>query len=187
MLRTLKFIYWDLKDKYGRLEYYNVVLALLPGNMGMHLRQKVLPRYFKSCGRPVYIHERFRFRSIHNLTLGNRVRIGVDNFIQAAGGVTLEDDVMLGPGVKIWSLTHVYEDVSKPIIDQGYECDPVIIGRGSWLGASVFVLPGVKLPEGCIVSAGTVVNKKQYPAFCLIAGNPCRVVGIRNAPEGKSL
>ena len=56
-------------------------------------------------------------------------------------------------------------------------------GRGCWLGADVFVMPGVDLPEGCVVAARSVVAKKAYPPFSILAGYPARVVGRRDVPE----
>lgn len=176
LLRVFK---WDIDDPHTRFQFYNAVLMRIPGRIGFELRRAIIPKYFASSGKDVHILNNVRYRGIEKLVVGNNVRIGDDVFIQASGGVTLEDDVMLGPGVKIWSINHKYDDTTKPIWNQGYIYDPVVIGKGCWLGANVIVLPGVKLSEGCVVSAGSVVNKKKYPPFSIIAGNPCRVIGRR--------
>jgi maltose O-acetyltransferase len=143
-------------------------------------------KYFAGCGSNVSIHQGVRFRGIHLLSIGNNVSVGVDNFIQASGKVTLEDHVMLGPGVKIWSINHKTEDINIPINQQGYEKKEVFLGEGVWLGANVIVLPGVTLPKGCVVSAGSVVGVKAYPEFAIIAGNPARVIGSRLGSEKKT-
>jgi len=179
MLTYLRKLRGDISTRYGRFQYLDAVLRHIPGNLGMELRRRIIPKYFAACGKDVHISEGVRFRVIENIRLGNNVRIGIDNFIQAGGGVTLEDDVMLGPGVKIWSQNHRYDDVNRPIPDQGYTYDPVYIGKGVWIGADVFVLPGVTLPEGCVVSASSVVSKKNYKPYSILAGNPCRVIGWR--------
>lgn len=116
---------------------------------------------------------------IQELSIGNHVSIGADNFIQASGKVTLADHVMLGPGVKIWSINHRTEDIDIPILKQGYDHKPVYLGEGVWAGANVIILPGVTLPRGCVVAAGSVVGVKNYPEYALIAGNPARVIGSR--------
>ncbi len=179
MLKSLKLLKWNLQDKYGRLLYYSFCIRELPGTFGEHVRLNVYGKYFEHCGENVTIYQGVRFRGIHKLSVGNNVHIGVDNFIQASGKVILGNNVLLGPGVKIWSVNHKTENLDKPIIDQGYEYKSVTIGDGVWLGANVFIMPGVELPEGCIVSAGSVVGLKKYPPFALLAGNPCRVVGNR--------
>ena len=175
----MKMIYWEIKDKSGRFNYYNALLIHIPGNIGIEIRRSVISRYFGLCGKDLYIAEGVRFRGIHELRVGDNVRIGVDNFIQATGGVTLGNDVMLGPGVKIWSVNHKYDDLDCPIADQGYDYDPVVIGDGVWIGANGFIMPGVNIPEGCVVSAGTIVHKKAYPPYSILAGSPCRVIGTR--------
>ncbi len=105
--------------------------------------------------------------------------------IQADGVVEIGEDVLLGPGVKIWSANHGFSDPSKPIQDQPYERKKVTIGNGCWIGANSFLMPGVNLGEGCIVSAGAVVGAKDYPPYKIIAGNPARIIGARslNAEE----
>jgi acetyltransferase-like isoleucine patch superfamily enzyme len=158
---------------------------LVPGSLGMALRARVIPRYFKRCGTGIQICEGVRFRGIELLAVGNDVRIGYDNFIQASGGVRMGNDVMLGPGVKIWSVNHKYDETTKPIAEQGYDYSRVDIGDGVWIGANSFVLPGTQIPEGCVVSAGSVVNKKAYKPYALIAGNPCRMIGYRKGKDDK--
>jgi len=188
LIDYLKLFYWDIKDEIGRFNYYNAILMHIPGNLGLELRRSIISRYFESCGHEVHILEGVKFRGVHKLRVGDNVRLGNDNFIQATGGVTLGNGVMLGPGVKIWSVNHKYDDLNIPIYEQGYEHEAVKIGDGVWLGANVFVLPGVTIPEGCVVSAGSVVHKKAYPPFSILVGNPCRVVGTRKKElEGMNL
>lgn len=179
MTQSLRLLKYDLNNKYGRLRYYSFMLRNLPGKFGERLRVKFLTRYFADCGKNTVIHPGVRFRGIHRLFVGDCVNIGVDVFIQASGKVVLDNNVMLGPGVKIWSVNHKFDVIDQPIIEQGYEEKEVVIGKGCWLGANTIVLPGVHLPEGCIVSAGSVVGIKKYPPFSILAGNPARVVGNR--------
>ena len=146
----------------------------------------MIPKFFKSTGVNVHVHEGVRFRGIHELTVGHDVEIGVDNFLQATGGITLGDNVMLGPNVKIWSVNHVFSDPNQPILQQGFVEEQVKIGEGCWLGANVFVFPGVELPKGCVVSAGSVLTKKKYPPYSIIAGYPARVIGNRKPPTEKT-
>jgi acetyltransferase-like isoleucine patch superfamily enzyme len=179
MIWLTKIFFWEIKDKTRRFDYLNAIIMQIPGLLGLELRRIIITPYFKSCGKDIHILEGVRFRGIHMIEVGDNVRIGVDIFIQGAGGVKLGNYVMLGPGVKIWSINHKYDDINIPIPDQGYNYDPVTIGTGVWIGADAFVLPGVNIPEGCVVSASSVVHKKSYPPYSILVGNPCRVVGSR--------
>ncbi len=170
---------WDLRDPIGRFNYNCGIWRNFPGLAGQHIRDKYIPKFFAEAGHNISIHEGVRIRNVHRLKVGDDCEIGVNNFLQAGGGITLGQRVMLGPGVKIWSVNHIFEDLEKPINQQGYQKEEVSIGDGCWLGADVFVFPGVRLPEGCIVSAGSVVAKKRYPPFSILAGYPARVIGNR--------
>ena len=73
--------------------------------------------------------------------------------------ITLEDDVLLGLNVSIFSSTHNFEDPTIPIKDQGYVCKPVLLKKGCWIGANVVILPGVTIGQNAVVGANSVVTK----------------------------
>lgn len=179
-ITAMKKIYWDLKDEIGRFNYKNSILMHLPGNYGFYLRNNIISKYFKSAGSNINIHQGVRFRGVHKVEIGDNCELGVDNFIQATGGLKLGDNVLLGPGVKIWTINHKFNDINLPVNQQGYEYLPVEIGNNVWIGANTFIMPGAKIPEGCIVSAGSVVGVKSFPSFSILAGNPARVIGLRD-------
>ena len=52
---------------------------------------------------------------------------------------------------------------------------PVIIGKGAWVGARSIILPGVRIGEGSVVTAGSVVSR-DVPSHTVVAGNPARPV-----------
>jgi len=175
----IKRIIWDMKDAIGRFNLAISIWRDFPDNAGWLIRRRIYKKHLRAMGEGVLIHQGVRVRNVHKLSLGNHVELGVDCFIQAGGEVTLADHVMLGPGVKIWSINHTIDQVDRPISEQGYSREPVSIGEGCWLGANVFIFPGVVLPEGCVVSAGSVVGKKKYPPYGIIAGYPARTIGSR--------
>ena len=134
------------------------------------MRGRLAGKFAVYCGGgDILIHKRVILQGIHKLSIGKNVRIGQDTFIQASGKVSLGEDVMIGPSVKIWSVNHKFENLEIPIYEQGYDHEPVTIGKGTWLGANTLVMPGVTIPEGCVVCACTVVNKKNTNLiqFCL--------------------
>lgn len=176
---AFKRMIWELKDRYARFDYLLFFLRNLPGEFGFAIRQHFVTPYFERCGSNLKIHTGARFRNVHRISIGNNVEVGVDNFLQAGGGLTIGDGSLLGPGVKVWTVNHRFEDTDKPIVEQGYDRIPVVIGANVWIGANAFIMPGVELGDGCIVSAGAVVGAKKYPPYSIIAGNPGRVIGNR--------
>ncbi|MFH1843443.1 MAG: acyltransferase [bacterium] len=175
----LKKLYWNFKDEIFRFNLHYSFLRRWPEPGGFWLRARAVSKRFESCGGNLTVNEGVRFRGIHRITAGKNLSIGVDAFIQASGGLTLGDNVVLGPGVKIWTTNHKFEDPSVPIREQGLAYEPVAIGDDVWLGANVFIYPGVQLPEGCVVAACSAVAKKRYPPYSILAGFPARVIGNR--------
>jgi acetyltransferase-like isoleucine patch superfamily enzyme len=52
---------------------------------------------------------------------------------------------------------------------------PVVIEDKVWIGFNVIILKGVRVGEGAVVAAGSVVTK-DVPPYCVVAGNPAHVV-----------
>ncbi|WP_136483226.1 CatB-related O-acetyltransferase [Vibrio sp. H11] len=55
---------------------------------------------------------------------------------------------------------------------------PVEIGNDVWIGAHVFIKAGVKIGDGAIISAGSVVIK-DVPAYSIVGGVPAKVIKYR--------
>lgn len=54
----------------------------------------------------------------------------------------------------------------------------VHIGKNVWIGDKATILPGVSIGEGTVVAANAVVTK-DVPPFCVVGGNPARVIRQR--------
>lgn len=173
------FLREDLLNRQLRFEYVNFFIGALPANFGFKVRQMIIPRFFYSAGQNIKIHPGIRYRAVQKINCGSNVRLGADNFYNAGGGLTIGDNAILGPGVKIWTANHRYDSAETPISDQGMVYRSVSIGEDVWLGSNAFVMPGTELGPGCIVAAGAIVNAKKYPPYSILAGNPARVIGNR--------
>lgn len=183
LLGLLRLVYWEVSHLNGRFEYLQFLFFQIPGVLGYRLRRHFYRRYFGACGNGLTVYPGVRFSNAASLIIGDNVAIGFDCAFQAGGGIEIHDRAAFGPGCKVWSLNHRFDDVNSPMLDQGYECKKVVIGKDVWLAANVFIMPGVELGEGCIVSAGSVVGARKYPAFSIISGNPARVIGNRKKPS----
>ena len=56
---------------------------------------------------------------------------------------------------------------------------PVSIGENCWIGARSILCPGVKIDEGAVVGAGSVVVK-SVPKCAIVGGNPAKIIGYRD-------
>jgi maltose O-acetyltransferase len=173
--------YWKLRADVPEFMFW--LLARVPGWTGIALRRKFLPRWLGACGSNPVFHTNIRMTNPEQIKIGDSCAFAEGTFFTAGGGITIGNHVATGPDVKIWSVNHRFEDPDVPWMQQGYEHNPVFIEDDVWLGACVFVKPGVRIGKGSIISAGTILSK-SVPPFAIVAGNPGRVVGWRKRPEG---
>ncbi|NRO16490.1 DapH/DapD/GlmU-related protein [Lactobacillus helveticus] len=106
-----------------------------------------------------------------NIKLGERVFINANVMMVDLGGITIEDDVLIGPGAYLISVNHQLD----PHHRKELELKPVLIKKNAWIGAKATILPGVTVGENAVVAAGAVVTK-DVPANTVVAGMPDKVI-----------
>ncbi|GHT69037.1 hypothetical protein AGMMS50239_35170 [Bacteroidia bacterium] len=112
------------------------------------------------------------------IVIGNNVGFSPDCYIQVRGNVTIGNNVIFGPGVKIFSESHNFFNADKFINEQGETRKGVIIENGVWIGADATILDGVRIGENSIVAAKSLVNKDVL-AYSIVAGIPAKVIKNR--------
>ena len=111
------------------------------------------------------------------INIGQFTRIGKNVFINHAcsfldmGGITIEDDVLIGPKVNLITEGHPLNPAERKALT----VKPIVIKRNAWIGAAVTILPGVTVGENSVVAAGAVVTK-DVPANTVVAGVPAKVI-----------
>ena len=103
------------------------------------------------------------------MQIGKQVFINHSLTCMAAGGITIDDGVMIGPNIKI--VTDNHDSQNRMVL----RCKPVHICRNAWIGVGAIILPGVTIGENAIVAAGAVVTK-DVPENTIVAGSPAKVV-----------
>jgi len=125
-------------------------------------------------GSPVPISSSARFANPENISIGDRSNINRNCMIWAGekSKIVIGKDCLTGPGVTI--IASRYNVKGKNLI-RSYPADErdIIIGNDVWLGANVVVLPGVKIGDGAIVGAGSVVTK-DVESYTVVTGIPAR-------------
>jgi len=108
---------------------------------------------------------------------GKLTKVGREVFVNFGctfldqGGITLEDGVFIGPGVKIVTENHP----ENPARRHRLIVKPVVVGSNAWIGAGAIVLPGVTIGRNAIVAAGAVVTK-DVPDDAIVGGVPARII-----------
>jgi len=85
------------------------------------------------------------------------------------GGITLDDDVLIGPGASLISVNHQLEPAHR----RELELQPIHISQNAWVGAKAIILPGITVGQNAVVAAGAVVTK-DVPANTVVAGVPAK-------------
>lgn len=108
---------------------------------------------------------------------GSFIQIGKNVFINHActfldmGGITIEDDVQIGPKVNLITENHPLNPANRKALI----CKPIVIRRNAWIGAAATILPGVTIGENSVVAAGAVVSK-DVPANTIVGGVPAKII-----------
>lgn len=90
---------------------------------------------------------------------------------------------MLAPEVKIVGGDHFYKDPRKPMIFAGRDADlETVVGADVWIGYGAFINRGVKIGDGAIIAAYSVVTKDIEP-YTIVGGMPAKFIKYRFTNE----
>lgn len=113
------------------------------------------------------------------IEIGNNVSIGEGAHITASNLIQLKDDVLLGKYVTITDNGHGHSDASDnlvaPLKREIVSSGEVILEERVWIGDKVTILPGVRIGEGAIIGANSVVTK-DIPKHSVAVGIPAAVI-----------
>lgn len=141
-------------------------------------KSKIPIRYYQFLsyqlfGRKIYWHKE------KTCTVANprKIYVGINSlvgrpgaYLQGAGSIYIGDYVQFAINVGILSANHDLYDQNK------YNVAPIKIGDYSWIGMNSIITAGVELGTRTIVGAGSVVTKSFPDGYCVIAGNPAKVI-----------
>ena len=150
------------------------------GNLIRNIRLKfftcVCKKTAKYVGKDVYINHWCKFS--HNTIVGNNCHFnGIK--IAGKGNVIIGDNFHSGAGILILTSNHNYDYGNSIPYDETTIDGDVIIEDNVWLGQNVIILQGVRIGEGAIVQAGSVVVS-DIPACCIAGGHPARIFKKRD-------
>ena len=103
----------------------------------------------------------------NKVVLGDRVTVKCG--VQLWDGITLEDDVFVGPNVTFTN------DLQPRSRNAAAQLLPTLVKKGASIGANATILPGLTIGEGAMVGAGSVVTKNVPPGVTVV-GNPARII-----------
>ena len=139
-------------------------------------------RVSKSCGEDLTVNNYSYVTP--NTSLANNVNFNGMR-IQGTANVTIGSNFHSGIDCMIITDSHNYEGEAIPY-DSTVISRDVVIEDNVWLGNRVIILPGVKIGEGAIIQAGSVVVK-DIPKYAIAGGHPAAQFKSRDADHYEKL
>ena len=121
-----------------------------------------------------------KYTYINKYCLIDRNTASIGNFCSIAYGVKIG----LGNHPANWVSSHPfaydskYGFVKNNKVFTGQVQEPCIIGHDVWIGANAVILAGVKIGNGAIIGANSLVNKDVEP-YSIVAGSPAKPIRFR--------
>lgn len=144
-------------------------------NTGYHTAPEVRRLLEQIWGQP--LDDTVRMFPPFHTAFGKFTKVGKGVFVNFGctfldrGGIMLDDDVFIGPGVQLLTENHP----ESPRLRHNVFTRPIRVKRGAWIGAGAIVLPGVTVGEDAIIGAGSVVTR-DVADRAIVVGNPARFV-----------
>jgi len=134
-------------------EISSALLGPIPGALGILLRQKIYPNFFRRCGRGLIIGRNCTFRHPSKMSFGDNVTIGLRTSI----------------------FTHMYW--GKRRSEGGYK--EVVIEKDVFIGPHCLILPGVHVGEGAVVKGGSVLTRNVPARVFLGSAEPTAIAEVK--------
>ena len=101
----------------------------------------------------------------NDVVIGDRVT--VKPFVAICDGVTIEDDVFVGPQVSFTNDRHPKSG------NRGFKLERTRVCKGASIGAGCMIMAGLTIGEGAMVAAGSVVTR-DVPPGAVVFGCPAK-------------
>ena len=181
----LKFLYFDI-GFIVRYWFWKLVIHSMGGSVGKDVKFYGGVRIVGNGPDAINIGDGVRIlRGVTMSTtptgkihIGEKVHIGENNIIFSDIGITIGDNVIIGPQNIIVDFDHIYKSVENPINQQGINKKEIIIEEDVWISSHCVIIKGVRIGKGAVIGAGSVVNK-DVPAYSVAVGVPVRVIKKR--------
>ncbi|MEM6839495.1 MAG: sugar O-acetyltransferase [Cyanobacteria bacterium P01_C01_bin.120] len=135
-------------------------------------RTAIIHNLFAAVGPDCELYPRFHCDYGQHIKLGKNVYINVNCTFLDCNWIIIDDNVLIGPNVQIYTAYHPTDPQSRLT---GLEmAAPITIGKNVWIGGGTIICPGVSVGPNTTIGAGSVVTK-SVPDQVVAVGNPCRV------------
>lgn len=139
-----------------------------------------------SLGDDVSVYEQVRIvigdtaqHAATGLRIGARTIVNVGAYLSGEGGLTIGDDVLIGPHACLLSAGHAIHGGERVVGRNPLTHGAVCVEDGAWIAAGATILEGVRIGRGAVVAAGAVVSR-DVPPMAIVAGVPASLLAYRD-------
>ena len=168
----MPFYLWLVRNIWFLRPIWETAGIACPVNYRYFFFQKILG-FNRSVPWPVHFTSKITGAEYIDIGINTAPGMSLGNYIFAGGEAPLYvgDYSVFASNVCVGTYNHkpsnIYEYTAK---------GPIVIGEYCWLGANSVVLSGVEIGPHTSVAAGAVVTKSFPDGFCILAGNPAKVI-----------
>ncbi len=169
------------RNRIARVVWNFVAIVFFrPSPKPMHAWRSFLLRLFGAkVGKNVHVYPGVRIWAPWNLELHDACGIAGGVILYSQGKITIGARSVVSQGSHICTGTHDFTLEGFPLITK-----PIFIDKEVWIAAECFIHPGVKINEGCVIGARSVVSK-DMPAWMVCSGHPCVPIKERILEKAK--
>lgn len=154
------------------------------------LKGKYYRHYYRYRGINIGTGTRLDIKTTYlngkDIQIGEYCYVGPFGYLNGVGGIEIKSGTLIGPYTKILSGTHNFRSSLAIPYDHTVIKGKVSIDENVWIGANVTILPGVRIGEGAIIGACSVVTKDVAP-YSINVGNPSKIIGYRDENQYRTL
>lgn len=164
--------------------YYKWVFKTFGKNSTILSPIRITPRFIH-IGQNVFIWPNCRIEGVSYylktryypiIEISDNVSIQQNLHLTCSGYIHIGTNTALAANVTITDINHPYTDVLKAPENQELKVGTVSIESDCKIYNNVVILPGVHIGKHTIVGANSIVPAGKYPDFCVLAGNPARII-----------
>ena len=163
-----------LSMKLSKTSNINLLGNLIVGNNSIGQKRDVLLRLDNNSTLNIKGNVSIFYDSDIILFPNSNLTIGENTFINSNAKIRCHKSIKIGNDCAI-SHDFTIMDSDAHFLNGDNHTNPIIIENNVWIGTRVTILNGIKIGEGSIIAAGSVVTK-DVPSHCLVGGNPARVI-----------
>lgn len=168
----------DIIFKYIFRDFLLGIFRYFPSGIGVIVRMVLYKVFLKKSGKGLRIAEMVMIKFPEKISVGNNVSFNEFDWIDGNGEIEIGNNVSIGPGTRLVSFEHGYDDITTPIKYQPKKLKKIVIEDNVWIGGGVTVTAGVRIGTGSIIGAGAVVLK-DVEAYSVVGGVPAKGIKRR--------